>query len=174
MVQAPLLDRRPVGPELRCLSPPPCSPALPTLCLRPGVPFPSSLSASHRPPVRPRPAFASRKPLGVSSHPLAIQLQDPKAGQARSPEGTGGGVWTARCPGQGAGQQAPLADAGLSSLSPEDAAEEYPWTPNPRASRGTSTTWPGQHPTGGAGSPKVDAPHLPSGHWGETSRSKGS
>lgn len=87
--------------------------------------------------------------------------------------GAGGGAWTARRPGQGAGQQASRAAAGLSFLSPKDAAEEHPWTPNPRASWGTSTKRPGQHPVGGAGSPKVDAPHLPSGHWGETSRSKG-
>lgn len=160
-----LLDRRPVGAWLCCLSPRPAP--------LPGVPFLPSLSPSHRLPARPRPAFASRKSSGASYHPLPPQLQDPKAGQARSPAGPGGGSWTARRPGQGAGQQASHAEARLSSLSPKDTAEEHPWTPNTRASWGTSTTLPGHRPTGSAGSPKVGAPHLPSGLWGETSRSKG-
>ena len=148
-----LLDRRPVGAWLCCLSPRPAP--------LPGVPFLSSLSPSHRLPARPRPAFASRKSSGASYHPLPPQLQDPKAGQAQSPAGPGGGAWTARRPGQGAGQQASRVEARLSSLSPEDTAEEHPWTPNTRASWGTSTTLPGHCPTGGAGSHKVGAPHLP-------------
>ena len=74
-----LLDRRPVGAWLCCLSPRPAP--------LPGVPFLSSLSPSHRLPARPRPAFASRKSSGASYHPLPPQLQDPKAGQAQSPAG---------------------------------------------------------------------------------------
>ena len=135
-----LLDRRPVGAWLCGLSPHP-APLL-TLCLLPGVPSLPSLSPSHRLPARPRPAFASRKPSGAFYHPLPPQLQEPKAGQVRSPAG----AWTARRPGQGAGQQASRVEARLSSLSPEDTTEERPWTPNPRASWGTSTTLPGQRP----------------------------